>query len=189
LERDLGEGLSVAHRKKPLRVPRQFPNSALPSNDNDVIFWRESFIGKGNNCQHPQSLESGLQRASTSLYLYIYFNDLRLLLNAARLPGSNWPRFKMSFFKVAPSRAITRSLRRTTIAPSCLQASPRIQCRLESTNKSPAEQGSSFKGQLYESTAARLQREREERERFSRERDEGSGGRNAALTFGTLSIN
>jgi D-lactate dehydrogenase (cytochrome) len=94
----------------------------------------------------------------------------------------------MSFFKVVPSRAITRSWRRTTIVPSCLQVSQWTQYRPESTNKSSREQGSSFKGQLYDSTAARLEREREERARFSRERDEGSGGRSAALTFGAFSI-
>jgi D-lactate dehydrogenase (cytochrome) len=46
--------------------------------------------------------------------------------------------------------------------------------------------GRSFKGQLYESASVRLAREREERQRFSRERNEGAGGRNMALTFGML---
>lgn len=41
-----------------------------------------------------------------------------------------------------------------------------------------------FKGQLYESTFERLQRERAEQRRFAKERAESSGGRNAALTFG-----
>ena len=153
-----------------------------------MIFWRESFIGKGSTVNvNIHNLSSRPQHASASLYLYTYFNDLRLLLNGVWLPVRTWPRFKMSF-KAVPSRAIARSLRRTTIAPSCLQVSPWIQYRLESTNKSPAEQHGSFKGQLYESTAARLQREREERQRFSQERGEGSGGRNAALTFGAFSV-
>jgi hypothetical protein len=41
-----------------------------------------------------------------------------------------------------------------------------------------------FQGQLFESTFQRLQRERAEQRRFAKERAEGSGGRNAALTFG-----
>ena len=45
-----------------------------------------------------------------------------------------------------------------------------------------------FKGQLYESTAQRLQRERVEQRRFAKERGESSGGRNAAVTFGKLSL-
>lgn len=45
----------------------------------------------------------------------------------------------------------------------------------------------SFKGQLYESTSQRLQRERAEQARFAKERGESKGGRNAAITFGKLS--
>ncbi|KAI9682349.1 MAG: D-lactate ferricytochrome c oxidoreductase [Caeruleum heppii] len=41
----------------------------------------------------------------------------------------------------------------------------------------------SFKGQLYGSTAQRLQRERAEQRRFAEQRGEGSGGRYAAITF------
>ncbi len=59
-----------------------------------------------------------------------------------------------------------------------------------STEKTPADRpagdGRSFKGQLYDSASVRLAREREERQRFSRERNEGVGGRNMALTFGML---
>lgn len=63
------------------------------------------------------------------------------------------------------------------------------------TDKVPAVSGQekSFKGQLYESTSARLARERVERERFSRERSGGTGrsgtGRNSAITFGMLFVN
>lgn len=44
--------------------------------------------------------------------------------------------------------------------------------------------GPDFRGQLYESTAQRLQRERTEQARFAKERGESSGGRNTAITFG-----
>lgn len=47
-----------------------------------------------------------------------------------------------------------------------------------------SEQDSSFRGQLYESTAQRLQRERAEQEKFAKERGESSGGRSLAITFG-----
>ena len=62
------------------------------------------------------------------------------------------------------------------------------QVRCESTEKKPSgpgeTQGRTFKGQLYESAAARLERERAEQARFSKQRNEGAGGRNSALTFG-----
>lgn len=51
--------------------------------------------------------------------------------------------------------------------------------------RSLQEEERSFKGQLYESTSQRLQRERAEQRRFAKERGESSGGRNAAITFGT----
>ncbi|KAI9842062.1 MAG: D-lactate ferricytochrome c oxidoreductase [Sclerophora amabilis] len=53
--------------------------------------------------------------------------------------------------------------------------------RCLSTNRD--EQPKSFKGQLHESIAQRLQRERAEQQRFANERGESSGGRNAAITF------
>lgn len=46
------------------------------------------------------------------------------------------------------------------------------------------EEQRSFKGQLYESVAGRLERERAEQRRFARERGESSGGATAAKTFG-----
>jgi hypothetical protein len=94
----------------------------------------------------------------------------------------------MSFPKRAPSRALLSHLCRSPIpAPSpCLRSIASRQIRHESTENKPAGEGRSFKGQLYESTAARLARERVERARFSRDRKEPSGARNIALTFGTL---
>jgi hypothetical protein len=96
----------------------------------------------------------------------------------------------MSILKLAPSRAIarsTRSLQRYTVAPTHLQVSPWVQCRLESSDNTSVEERASFKGQLYASTADRLEREREERRKYSRERGESRGGRSAALTFGMTS--
>jgi len=49
---------------------------------------------------------------------------------------------------------------------------------------SAQEEGRSFKGQLYESTAQRLQRERAEQARFAKQRELGSGGKSASLLFG-----
>lgn len=48
------------------------------------------------------------------------------------------------------------------------------------------EEGRSFKGQLYESTAQRLQRERAEQARFAKQRELGSGGKSASLLFAVL---
>ncbi|RAL61792.1 hypothetical protein DID88_002855 [Monilinia fructigena] len=49
-------------------------------------------------------------------------------------------------------------------------------------------EGRSFKGQLYESTQARLIKERAEREQYSKNRNESSGGKNSALTFVIISV-
>jgi D-lactate dehydrogenase (cytochrome) len=88
----------------------------------------------------------------------------------------------------APSRALLSAISRTTATPTFRRAAASQQ-RWESTEKKqPQEYGRSFKGQLYESTAARLQREREERQRFAKQRNESAGGRNAAMTFGMQSI-
>ncbi|OCK87904.1 uncharacterized protein K441DRAFT_670048 [Cenococcum geophilum 1.58] len=51
---------------------------------------------------------------------------------------------------------------------------------------SAQEEGRSFKGQLYESTAQRLQRERAEQARFAKQRELGSGGKSASLLFAVL---
>lgn len=89
----------------------------------------------------------------------------------------------------APSRALLSALRNSSSRASqakvpCLRTAG-SQLRWESTEQRPAGEGKSFKGQLYESTAVRLARERQEQERFSKARNEGGGGRNAALSFGT----
>jgi D-lactate dehydrogenase (cytochrome) len=95
----------------------------------------------------------------------------------------------MALIKTAPAQAILRRLGGATAAASCFQHSPQIQIRCESSSQTPSDQPKSFKGQLYESTAARTEREREERRRFARERGEGAGGRNAAMTFGATLLN
>jgi D-lactate dehydrogenase (cytochrome) len=93
----------------------------------------------------------------------------------------------MSFAKRAPSRALLSHFCASPVPPYLRTAASR-QIRWESTEKKPAELGRSFKGQLYESTSARLEKERNERARFARERNEGAGGRNMALTFGVPPI-
>jgi len=90
----------------------------------------------------------------------------------------------MSLSHRAPSRALLASLRRS--AP-CLRRPAASQIRCESTEQKPAQpqqDGKSFRGQLYNSTAMRLQREKADRERFSQARNESSGGKSLALTFG-----
>ncbi|KAL8795824.1 MAG: hypothetical protein Q9195_001704 [Heterodermia aff. obscurata] len=56
------------------------------------------------------------------------------------------------------------------------------------TSKPRAEQKLSFRGQLYESTHRRLEKERQEQERFAKERGEAGGGRGAATLVGNFSI-
>ncbi|PVH86562.1 hypothetical protein DL98DRAFT_449704 [Cadophora sp. DSE1049] len=88
----------------------------------------------------------------------------------------------------APPRALQATIRKSSNPSPCLRATARhTQVRWESTEKNPAgtgeTQGRTFKGQLYESAAVRLERERAEQARFSKQRNEGAGGRNSALTF------
>ncbi|RDW72959.1 FAD-binding protein-2 [Coleophoma cylindrospora] len=79
----------------------------------------------------------------------------------------------MSLSKVAPLRV----LRRPSTASQCLRSSVR-----HGSSKPPAQTAAaeerSFKGQLYESTGLRLQRERAERAKYANDRAE-SGGRNS----------
>ena len=93
----------------------------------------------------------------------------------------------MSLSKFARPRAVLAGL---ATAPS-LQCFAGRQIRWESTEqKAPTPEeagGRSFKGQLYESTSTRLQKERIERARHAKERDEGASGRNWSFTFGTSS--
>lgn len=87
----------------------------------------------------------------------------------------------------APSRALLSALGRTAAAPTFRPAAT-SQRRWASTQPTQPEEGRSFKGQLFVSTAARLEKERQERERFARQRSEGRDGRNAAFTFGTSPV-
>lgn len=93
----------------------------------------------------------------------------------------------MSISKCAPSRALLAGLpkSKSSIAPR-LRIFPSRQIRHESTEQKPPEEGRTFKGQLYESTASRLQKERVERARYAKERDEGATGRNWSFTFVVL---
>lgn len=100
----------------------------------------------------------------------------------------------MSFTRRVPSRALLAQLEGAPcLRGTALRSSACRQIRCESDQKGPLEpnigglSGKSFKGQLYESTATRLQKERIEQERFSRTRDEGSGPRNMYVTFGMRS--
>ena len=56
------------------------------------------------------------------------------------------------------------------------------------TSKPEPEQRLSFRGQLWESTQRRLEIERQEQERFAKQRGDGDGGRAAATLFGNFSI-
>jgi D-lactate dehydrogenase (cytochrome) len=92
----------------------------------------------------------------------------------------------MSLSKKIPSTALLSSFHKTPY-PSCRRALGR-QIRCESTQSDqPQGHGKSFSGQLYSSTALRLQREKADRDRFSKARNEAGGGKSLALTFGKCS--
>lgn len=89
----------------------------------------------------------------------------------------------MSFPRRVPSAALLSSLRASSSQTRFCLRSSATRVRYASTEQNPGE-GRSFKGQLYESTQARLIKERAEREQYSKNRNESSGGKNSALTFG-----
>ncbi|KAF7864013.1 hypothetical protein EAF04_006978 [Stromatinia cepivora] len=93
----------------------------------------------------------------------------------------------MSFSRRAPSSALLSSLRASSSRSQFCLRSPATRLRYASTEQNPGE-GRSFKGQLYESTQARLIKERAEREQYSKNRNESSGGKNSALTFVIISV-
>lgn len=77
---------------------------------------------------------------------------------------------------------LSRSSPRRSIRATC-RAGNLHQTRCESTEQRRPEEGRSFKGQLYESTSTRLQKERLERARFADERNQSASGRNWSITF------
>ena len=90
----------------------------------------------------------------------------------------------MSGNRLSPSVALLRSFRQVPIPKQCLRQIPIGSHRAIHSSRPLSEEQKDFKGQLFESTTQRLQRERAEQRRFAKERGEHSGGRNAAITFG-----
>jgi hypothetical protein len=120
-----------------------------------------------------------LQVLLISLYLPCLPDDLIFEQYNRQLYSS----IPMSLSRRVPSTALLSSFYKTPYA-SCRVAVGR-QVRWDSTqNEKPQGHGKSFSGQLYSSTALRLQREKADRERFSKARNEAGGGKSLALTFG-----
>ena len=92
----------------------------------------------------------------------------------------------MAFPTRAPSRALSSLTKSCSLTSPSVRATAARQLRFTSTERKPSDEGRSFKGQLYNSTAERLAKERAEQQRFAKERNEGAGGRNAALTFSII---
>jgi hypothetical protein len=89
----------------------------------------------------------------------------------------------MSFPKRVPARALVSTIKQRPSQPSTVRAAALQPTRRASTDQKPNDGTRSFKGQLYKSTEERLAKERADMQRFASERNEGAGGRNAALTF------
>ena len=94
----------------------------------------------------------------------------------------------MSVIPISSSRAILRNLRKSVCIRRHVQETSTGVPRALHTSKPRAEQKLSFRGQLYESTKRRLEKERQEQQRFARERGGVGGGRAAATLFGNFSI-
>ena len=111
----------------------------------------------------------------------------------------------MATLKSSPSASLLRALSKSSTTANLSSTLPRnttaarlasraaaarrpfsssATCRDEQKQKGAAGAGGDFRGQLYESTAQRLERERAEQRKYAEERGESVGGRNAALTFG-----
>ena len=88
---------------------------------------------------------------------------------------------------IAPSKAILRELRQSVCIRRHVQKTSTGVPRALHTSKVRAQQRLSFRGQLYESTHRRLEKEREEQGRFARERGDGEAGRMALTLFGKFS--
>lgn len=92
----------------------------------------------------------------------------------------------MSAKVVSPSKAALWSLRQYNgLCQHTWETSACLVRRLH-TSRPVSEQTSSFRGQLYESTQRRLEKERLEQQRFAKERGEAGGGRTAATLVGML---
>lgn len=95
---------------------------------------------------------------------------------------------KMSVISINSSTAILRNLRQSVSIPRHVQKTSTGVTRALHTSKPRAEQKLSFRGQLYESTHRRLEKERQEQKRFARERGGAGDGRSAAILLGNFSI-
>ena len=89
----------------------------------------------------------------------------------------------MSANKFRGSRTLSQSLKPCFSVSRYVRKPSIYPVKAIHTSRSLAEEGRSFRGQLYESTQRRLEKEREEQRRFARERGEAGGGRNAAILF------
>lgn len=98
----------------------------------------------------------------------------------------------MAEMPLCPSVALLRSLGRTSSPRRCLHRLANRQHRALHVSRVLGQEErpqKSFHGQLYESTAERVQRERAEQKRFAEMRNESGKGRNAAVTAGWPSMN
>ena len=89
---------------------------------------------------------------------------------------------------MSSSKASLRTLRQCVCISRHVQKNSTGLLRALHTSKNRAEQKLSFRGQLYESTQRRLEKERQEQQRFARERGEVGSGRAAATLVGNFSI-
>ncbi|KAL9000192.1 MAG: hypothetical protein Q9169_001094 [Polycauliona sp. 2 TL-2023] len=81
-----------------------------------------------------------------------------------------------------PSVALLRSLERVSSSPQCLRQTALRQQRAFHASRILAKDPQTFHGQLYESTAERVKKERAEQQRFAEARGESNKGRNGAVT-------
>ena len=121
------------------------------------------------------------------------FRPMLLLWYSANFPHyivKRRPEFllKMSVISISSSKAGLRNLRQCVCISRHVQKTSTGLPRALHTSKNRAEQKLSFRGQLYESTQRRLEKERQEQQRFARERGEVGSGRAAATLFGNFSI-
>ncbi|KAA6414782.1 MAG: D-lactate dehydrogenase (cytochrome) [Lasallia pustulata] len=93
----------------------------------------------------------------------------------------------MSSAKLGPIPSVLRRARQTSYpSQQCMKRARVCERRSLHVSRSLKGEQKSFRGQLYESTAQRIQRERAEQQRFAKDREESSTSRAFATTFAIL---
>ena len=123
---------------------------------------------------------SGSPRSASVVHSLIFF--------VVSIDSASSLKIIMASKPFCPSVALLRSLNRASSPPQCLRETALRHHRALHASSTLTKEPKSFHGQLYESTAERVKKERAEQERFAEARGENNKGRSAAITAGTIGL-